>query len=115
MSERRLTAVPLLLGIALAMFVPTPFILKGAPFEESMGIVSKIFYFHFPSAMSFLLFGFVCGIASIVFLVNRSPTADHVALAAAEIAILCGLITLVTGPLWARKAWGTWWVWEARL
>lgn len=115
MPERRQLAAPLLLGIALAMFVPTPFILKAAPFEESMGIVSKIFYFHFPSAMSFLLFGFVCGIASVVFLVNRSPTADHVALAAAEIAILCGLITLVTGPLWARKAWGTWWVWEARL
>jgi heme exporter protein C len=97
------------------MFVPTPFILRGAPFEESMGEVSKIFYFHFPSAIAFLLFAFVCGIASVVFLATRSRTADHVALAAAELAILAGLITLVTGPLWARKAWGTWWVWEARL
>jgi heme exporter protein C len=108
-------AVPILLIIALAMFVPTPFILRTAPYEESMGIVSKIFYFHFPSAVSFLLFAFVCGIASVVFLITRNPTADHVALAAAELAILCGLITLVTGPLWARKAWGAWWVWEARL
>jgi len=115
MTQRRYLAAPVLLGIALAMFVPTPFILRDAPFEESMGVVSKIFYFHFPSAVSFLGFAFLCGIASVVYLVKRSRTADHVALAAAELAILCGIITLVTGPLWARKAWGTWWVWEARL
>ena len=108
-------AAPTLLAIALAMFVPTPFILANAPYEASMGEVSRIFYFHLPSAVAFLLFAFVCGIASVVYLVRQSRTADHVALAAAELAILCGLITLVTGPLWARKAWGTWWVWEARL
>ena len=107
--------VPVLLTVSVAMFVPTPFILMNAPYETSMGEVSKIFYFHLPSAIAFLLFAFVCGIASVVFLVGQKKTADHVALAAAEMAILCGLITLVTGPLWARKAWGTWWVWEARL
>ena len=104
-----------LLAIALAMFIPTPFILANASFEASMGVVSKIFYFHLPSAIAFLLFAFVSGIASVVFLVRQSKTADHVAVAAAELAVVCGLITLVTGPLWARKAWGTWWVWEARL
>jgi heme exporter protein C len=108
-------AAPLLIAIALLMFVPTPFILADAPFEASMGVVSKIFYFHFPSAVSFLLFGFVCGIASVVYLFRQNRTADRVAMAAAELAILAGLITLVTGPLWARKAWGTWWVWDARL
>lgn len=112
MSNR---AAPVLLGFALVMFAATPFILANAPYEESMGVVSKIFYFHFPSAIAFLLFAFACGIASVVYLVTRSRTADHVALAAAELAVLCGVITLVTGPLWARKAWGTWWVWEARL
>jgi heme exporter protein C len=106
---------PFLLVVALVMFVPTPFILANAPFEESMGVVSKIFYFHLPSAVAFLLFAFVCGIASVVFLAKQNRTADRVAVAAAELAILSGLITLVTGPLWARKAWGTWWVWEARL
>lgn len=115
MSQSRPIAAPILLTIAFAMLVPAPFILGAAPFEETMGVVSKIFYFHLPSSISFLLFAFVCGIASIVYLVSRNPTADHVALAAAELAIVCGLITLVTGPLWARKAWGTWWVWEARL
>jgi heme exporter protein C len=107
--------VPVLLAVALVMFVATPYVLADAPFEESMGVVSKIFYFHLPSAIAFLLFAFVCGIASVVYLVNQNRTADRVAVAAAELAILSGLITLVTGPLWARKAWGTWWVWEARL
>lgn len=108
-------AAPTLLVIALVMFVPMPFMLHDAPYEASMGEVSKIFYFHLPSAIPFLLFSFVCGIASIVFLVRQSRTADHVAQAAAELAILAGIITLVTGPLWARKSWGVWWVWEARL
>jgi heme exporter protein C len=115
MSKPAEILAPVFIVAALVMFVPTPFILANAPTEASMGEVSRIFYFHLPSAIAFLLFGFVCGIASIVYLVRQNRTADHVALAAAELAILCGLITLVTGPLWARKAWGTWWVWEARL
>jgi heme exporter protein C len=47
--------------------------------------------------------------------VRRRPLADHFALAAAELAVVFGLIVLVTGPIWARKAWGVWWQWEARL
>ena len=46
---------------------------------------------------------------------RRSRAADSSALAAAELAVVFGSIVLVTGPLWARKAWGVWWVWEARL
>ena len=42
-------------------------------------------------------------------------SADRVALAAAELAVLFGLIGLITGPLWGRKAWGVWWQWDARL
>jgi heme exporter protein C len=50
-----------------------------------------------------------------VFLFGRKPAADHWALAAAELTLIFGAITLVTGPLWARKAWGVWWVWDPRL
>jgi heme exporter protein C len=108
-------AVPILLALAFAMLVPAPFIIKTAPYEASMGIVSKIFYFHVPSAMSLFVTAIVCGVASAVYMIRRSPGADHVALAAAELSVVIGLIVLVTGPLWARKAWGIWWVWEARL
>ena len=44
-----------------------------------------------------------------------TPAADRVTVAAAEIAVFFGLIGLVTGPLWSRKAWGVWWQWDARL
>ncbi len=108
-------AVPALLAVAIVMFAWTPFMLAGAPFEASMGVVSKIFYFHVPAAITLFVSAFVCGGASVVYFIKRSRTADHVALAAAELSVVFGLIVLVTGPLWARKAWGVWWVWEARL
>jgi heme exporter protein C len=108
-------AVPALLLLAFAMLVPAPFIIKTAPYEASMGMVSKIFYFHVPSAISLFFAAFVCGCASIVYMVRRNPAADHLAVAAAELSVVIGLIVLVTGPLWARKSWGVWWVWEARL
>ncbi len=80
-----------------------------------MGVVSKIFYFHVPSAIALFIAAFTCGGASIVYMIRRNPGADHVALAAAELSVVIGLIVMVTGPLWARKAWGVWWVWEPRL
>jgi heme exporter protein C len=111
----RNTLAVIFLGIALVMFGWAPFMIEHAPFEASMGAVSKIFYFHAPSAMVLLLSAFVAGGASVAYLIRRRRLADHIALAAAELAIVFGIITLVTGPMWARKAWGVWWVWEARL
>ena len=57
----------------------------------------------------------VCGIASAVFLFKGRVIADRIAVASAELAVVFGLIGLVSGPLWARKAWGVWWQWDARL
>ena len=62
-----------------------------------------------------MLSAVVCAIASAAYLRRRSRTADHVALAAAELAVVFGAIVLITGPLWARKSWGFWWVWDARV
>ena len=98
-----------------AMFVAAPYFIAQAPYESTMGLIQKIFYFHVPAAITTFVSAFVCGIASVVYLVRRRPLADHVALAAAELAVVFGLIVLVTGPIWARKAWGVWWQWEARL
>jgi heme exporter protein C len=80
-----------------------------------MGVIWKIFYFHVPSAMMTFLAAIICGGASVAFLWKRRPAADGLALAAAELAVVFGLIVLVTGPIWARKSWGVWWEWEARL
>ena len=107
--------VPFLLIAAAVMFARAPFLVQAAPNEATMGVIWKIFYFHVPSAIMTFLAAFVCGIASAVFLWRRSRFADHVAVSAAELAVVFGLIVLVTGPLWARKAWGVSWEWDARL
>jgi heme exporter protein C len=107
--------VPVLLGIALVMFAAAPYVIDTAPAEATMGLVQRIFYFHLPAAWTLMISALVCGGASAVYLFRRNPTADRIAVAAAEMAVVLGLITLVTGPLWARKSWGVWWVWEARI
>ena len=114
-TRLRASSAPVFIAVALVILAGAPFIVAQAPAEASMGLVSKIFYFHVPAAMLTLVSSIVCGLASLVFLARRRPGADHIAIAAAELVVLFGLIVLVTGPLWARKAWGVWWVWEARL
>ena len=106
---------PVLLIVTVLLFGYAPFMIVGAPYESTMGLVQKIFYFHVPSAIAMFLSAFIAGIASAVFLFGKKPAADRVALAAAELTIVFGLIVLVSGPLWARKAWGVWWQWDARL
>ena len=77
-----------------------------------MGLVPKIFYYHVPSGMVMLLSAIVCGIASAVYLFDAEAPARSARMAAAELTVLFGVIVLVTGPLWAKKAWGIWWQWE---
>ena len=101
--------------LAAAMFAAAPFLILNAPYESTMGLVQKIFYFHVPAAMAMFAAAFVSGIASAVFLFGKKPWADRLAVAAAELTIVMGLIVLVTGPVWARKAWGVWWQWDVRL
>ena len=97
------------------MFATSPFLIANAPYESTMGLVQKIFYVHLPSAWMFLLGAIVCGVASVRFLVRGDLRHDRLAWAAAELVVLFGIVTLVTGPLWARKAWGVWWQWDVRL
>jgi heme exporter protein C len=106
--------VPLLV-VAAGMLAYAPFVVAGADYESSMGLISKILYFHAPSGMVMLLSALICGVASAMYLWRKNPAADRLAIAAAELTALFGLIVIVTGPLWARKAWGIWWDWEPRL
>jgi heme exporter protein C len=105
---------PLVL-VLMVMFTVAPLLIARAPYEATMGLVQKIFYFHVPSAMMMFLSAFICGVASVAYLAKRNPAADRFAFAAGELVVVFGLIVLVTGPLWARKAWGVWWQWDARL
>jgi heme exporter protein C len=101
--------------LAAVMFIAAPWLIDNAPTESTMGFVQKIFYFHVPAWFVMFTAVFVCGIAGALHVFRRSAAADLVAVTAAEIAAIFGIIGLVTGPLWARKAWGVWWQWDARL
>jgi heme exporter protein C len=101
--------------LVAAMLAYAPIMIANAPYESTMGLVQKIFYFHAPSGIVMFLSAFVCGIASAIYLFGRRTSADRVAVGAAELTVVFGTIVLITGPLWARKAWGVWWDWDARL
>jgi heme exporter protein C len=108
-----------LLGIALyEALMPVRHIwgfTVGAPTEQTMGDVQRIFYYHVPSAWTAFCLFFVNLIASIVYLVWRNPKADALALVTAEVGVVFCTVVLVTGPIWARPVWGIWWTWDLRL
>jgi heme exporter protein C len=86
-----------------------------APNERVQGPVQRIFYFHVNSAWSaFLGFG-LTAIASVLFLWRKRPEHDRLAHASAEVGMMFCTMVLVTGPIWARPIWGTWWTWDPRL
>src|SRR5262245_42293166 len=100
--------MPLML-LTGAMFAYAPVIITRAPYEASMGLVSKIFYFHVPSWWAMFTGVGICGVGSAIYLFKGRPGADRWATTGAELAVLFGLMGMVTGPLWGRKAWGVWW------
>jgi heme exporter protein C len=83
--------------------------------ERTMGVVQRIFYVHVPAAwVAFLAFGIVA-LCSAMYLWLKDERLDMAAVSAAEGGMLFTTVVILTGPLWARVAWGTWWTWEPRL
>src|SRR5207248_6426345 len=84
-----------------------------APTEATMGDIQRIFYYHVPSAFVAFTCFFINLMASLAFLRSRSLVADAWAVSTAEVGVVFCTVVLVTGPLWARPVWGTWWSWDA--
>jgi heme exporter protein C len=100
------TLVAFAFGINLAMH---------APDDYQQGATVKIMFIHVPAAMLGMFAWGLMSAAAIGSLVWRHPLADVAAKAAAPIGAAFTLICLVTGSLWGRPMWGTYWVWDARL
>jgi heme exporter protein C len=79
------------------------------------GLAQKIFYFHVPSAYAMYLSGVVCFVASAGYLLRMTDGWNALARAGAECATVFGFMVLTSGPLWAKKAWGVYWVWDPQL
>lgn len=98
-------------GIIVALAAATLY----APREVTMGEAQRIVYLHVPVAWLGLLGILVMAGCGLGYLATRDMTWDHGLQAAGEVGWLCCTLTLVTGALWAREAWGTWWEWDPRL
>ena len=75
----------------------------------------KILYLHVPSAWLAISFYFSLGIFSLLFLISKNPMYDIFAKSFAYVSIYLSICTLITGSIWGKPAWGTWWIWDARL
>jgi len=81
------------------------------PLEAKQGAAQKIFYIHVPAAWVAFLAFFLVAIASGVFLWVRDRRLDRFAESSAEVGVVFTTVVLITGPLWAKPIWGTYWAW----
>ena len=86
-----------------------------SPADYQQGETVKIMYIHVPSAWLAMMAYSLVAISSFGLLVFRHPLADVSAKAAVPIGAAFTFLALLTGSLWGKPMWGTWWVWDARL
>ena len=98
-----------------AMCVAIWMVFLYVPDEKIMGAAQRIFYFHVPVAIVTFTAVFVLLGGSVAYLWTRNLRWDNLSRSATETALLFCTLVLLTGPLWAKPAWGVWWTWEAKL
>ena len=106
---------PLALLGGLAVAFSQVMIFAYAPEERVMGMIQKVFYMHMPLAWWALFSFFLVFVCGILYLIKRSPRWDILAEASAEIGLLMAGLALISGSIWARVSWNTWWTWDPRL
>jgi heme exporter protein C len=110
-SLLRILTIVTILAVAIGLYMG----LFYAGTDRDQGDVQRIFYIHMPSFFgAFLAFGATV-IGGIQYLRTRDVKWDTLALAGVEVGIALGIVNLVTGSIWARPIWNTWWTWDPRL
>lgn len=117
MAVSRLAAATHWLGLALlpASLLALYMALIYAPAEATMGEVYRIFFFHLPANIAGFVLFFLAFVAGIAYLRTSNPLWDRWGAASVEVGILAAFIGTVTGSIWARPVWNTWWTWDPRL
>ncbi len=114
-SDSRLTVLGIAAWGAVAVALVLIFFYAREAVPEMGGQLQRIFYIHVPSAwVAYIAFG-ITFLASIAYLRTGARSWDLLAHSAAEIGVVFCTLVLITGPIWARPVWGTWWQWDARL
>lgn len=108
--------LPVLTGLAIVMLaVGWGWAIFFVPDEKYQGPTVQIMYVHVPAAMVSLAAYATMAVGSLLYLTLKHTLADVAAKSAAPIAAALSFICLVTGSLWGRPTWGTYWIWDARL
>jgi heme exporter protein C len=104
-------------GVAclLAFAIGVPWALVFSPPDYQQGDTVRIMYIHVPCAIMSMMIYVVMAVAGAINLIWRMKLADIVAIASAPIGAWFTFLALVTGSLWGKPMWGTWWAWDARL
>jgi heme exporter protein C len=108
-------ALPWLIGATAVAFTAGLYLAANAPDDYQQGATVKIMFVHVPAAWLAMGIWTLMSIAALGTLVWRHPLADVAAKAAAPLGTAFTFMCLVTGSLWGRPMWGTYWVWDARL
>jgi heme exporter protein C len=86
-----------------------------APTEKTMGVLQRIFYFHAASAWAGMTAFSICFACNLLYVWRRQAKFDWLSVASAEVGLAFITVVLITGPIWAKPAWGIYWTWDARL
>lgn len=85
------------------------------PVEQTMGLVQKVFYFHMSAAWVGMLAFLVAAVFGLLYLSRRDMKWDTLTAASVEVGLLFTVICILSGMIWARPIWNTWWTWDPRL
>ena len=113
MRLKTMLVLAILSGAILAWNLHTMFL--RVPDELNQGAIFRIIYFHVPAAITSFTGFFFAMFASVAYLASKDLRFDAIAASINEVSLAFATITLITGSLWGRIAWGIWWTWDARL
>jgi len=99
----------------VTVLAATAMVFFYAPIERVMGAVQKVFYFHVAAGWVGMLSFLFAAVAGVLYLTKKTKIWDLVGVASVEIGIVFIFINIVTGSIWARPIWNTWWTWDPRL
>jgi heme exporter protein C len=99
----------------ILLLIATGMVFFYAPVEKVMGLVQKVFYFHVAAGWAGMLGFLVAAVAAIIYLSTGENRWDVLSHSSVEVGMLFALINVVTGSIWARPIWNTWWTWDPRL
>ncbi|NDB83906.1 MAG: heme ABC transporter permease [Alphaproteobacteria bacterium] len=104
------------IGVFLILFLSAGIYLAfSSPEDYQQSIMVRIMYIHVPMAWLSLIIFTIMGLCALSCLIWRADFAFYISLASAPIGATFAITTLLTGMIWGKPIWGTWWVWDARL